>query len=65
MNILQLIARAIIRRSFHLSVWTLEQFYDIALYEQKTRQLQKLPPGTLGKEIANCLQKNGLRLVPN
>lgn len=65
MNIFQCIARFIIRKSFHLSVWTIEQFHDIALYEQKARQLQSLPEGTLGKDIANCLEKNDLRLVPN
>ena len=65
MNIFQFLARAIIRRSFHLSVWTIEQFHDIALYEQKTKELKTLPEGTLGKDIADCLEKNGLRLVPN
>ena len=65
MNILQNIARTIIKKSFHLSVWTIEQFHDIAIYEQKAKKLQTLPDGTLGKEIANCLEKNGLRLVPN
>jgi hypothetical protein len=65
MNTFQHIARAIIKKSFHLSVWTIEQFHDIALYEQKARQLQELPDGTLGRDIANCLEKNGLRLVPN
>jgi hypothetical protein len=64
MNIFQFIARAIIRKSFHLSVWTIEQFHDIALYEQKTKELKALPDGTLGKDIVNCLEKNGLRLVP-
>ena len=39
MNILQLIAKNIIKKSFHLSVWTIEQFYDIAIYEQKVREL--------------------------
>ncbi len=65
MNIFQNIARTIIKKSFHLSVWTIEQFHDTAVYEQKARQLQKLPDGTLGKDIANCLEKNNLRLVPN
>ncbi len=64
MNIFQQLARAIIKRSFHSSVWTIEQFYDIALYEQKARKLRELPDGTLGKDIADCLEKNGLRLVP-
>jgi len=65
MNIFQIIARTIIKKSFHLSVWTIEQFHDMAIYEQKARQLQELPEGTLGKDIANCLEKNNLRLVPN
>ncbi|MEJ8818469.1 hypothetical protein [Lacibacter sp. H407] len=65
MNILQIIARTIIKKSFHLSVWTIEQFHDIAIYEQKARELQELPDGTLGKDIADCLEKNKLRLVAN
>lgn len=65
MNILQRLSRTIIKKSFHLSVWAIEKFYDIALYEQKVKQLNELPDDTLGKDIANCLEKNGLRLVPN
>ncbi|RQO30862.1 hypothetical protein DBR32_09095 [Taibaiella sp. KBW10] len=65
MNLLQQTARTIIRKSFHLSVWTIEQFYDIAIYEQKARQLQTLPEGTLGRDIGDCLAKNDLHLVPN
>lgn len=65
MNVLQIIARGIIKKSFNLSVWTIEQFNDIAEYDQKTEELSKLPEGTLGKDIANCLQENKLRLVPN
>ena len=65
MNIFQHLARTIIKKSFRLSVWTIEQFHDIAIYEQKTRELQELPDGTLGKDIAACLEKNNLRLVPN
>jgi hypothetical protein len=64
MNIFQIIARTIIKKSFHLSVWTIEQFHDIADYEIKARQLHELPDGTLGKDIANCLETNNLRLVP-
>jgi hypothetical protein len=65
MHIFQLLARKIIKHSFHLSVWTIEQFHEIALYEKKARQLQELPEGTLGRDIADCLARNGLRLVPN
>ena len=65
MNFLQHFARKIIKKSFHFSVWTIEQFHDISFYEQKAKQLHDLPDGTLGKDIANCLEKNNLRLVPN
>lgn len=64
MNILQIVARGIIKKSFNLSVWTIEQFHDIAEYEVKTSELRKLPDGTLGKDIANCLEEYKLRLVP-
>lgn len=64
MNILQIIARKIIKKSFHLSVSTIERFHVMAVYEEKARELQELPEGTLGKDIANCLEKNNLRLVP-
>lgn len=30
----------------------------------KAAQLEKMPDGTLGKEIADCLERHGLRLVP-
>ena len=65
MNIFQNLARTIIKKSFQLSVWTIGQLNDIAIYEQKTRELKELPEGTLGKDIANCLEKNNLKLVPN
>ncbi len=65
MNIFQTIARTIIKKSFNLSIWTIEQFNDIDIYEQKARCLQDLPEGTLGKDIATCLERNNLRLVPN
>lgn len=65
MNIFQIISRTIIKQSFHLSVWIIECFYNVAIYEQKATQLRQLPDGTLGKDIANCLDKNNLRLVPN
>lgn len=38
MNVFQVIARNIIRKSFRLSVWTIEQFYDIVIYEEKASQ---------------------------
>lgn len=65
MNILEIISRGIIKKSFNLSVWAIEQFHNIDFYEQKTSELKKLPEGTLGKDIANCLEENKLRLVPN
>jgi hypothetical protein len=65
MNVFQKLARSIIENSFYLSVWSIEQFHNVALYEKQVKLLQQLPEGTLGKDISNCLEKEGLRLVPN
>ncbi|MET0637944.1 MAG: hypothetical protein ABWZ25_18070 [Chitinophagaceae bacterium] len=64
MNIFQWIARATIKRSFKTSVWTIEKFYDVAVYEAKSEKLSQLPEGSLGRDIADCLEAHGLRLVP-
>jgi hypothetical protein len=65
MNIFRLISRSIIKRSFNLSVWAIEQFYDMTPYDQKVGELRKLAEGTLGCDIAQCLDDNNLRLVPH
>lgn len=54
----------IIRRSFKLSVWLIERFHDMKLYDEQLEELRKLKKGTLGREIADCLDKHSLRLVP-
>jgi hypothetical protein len=55
----------IIRLSFRFSVWLIERFHNMKLYEEQLEQLRKLEKGTLGREIADCLDKHGLRLVPH
>lgn len=64
MNILQKIARKIIKQSFDLSVSTIEFFSKMEPYKQKVSELRKLENGTLGKEIAECLDNHNLTLVP-
>ncbi|MFC0605844.1 hypothetical protein [Winogradskyella pulchriflava] len=64
MNILQKIARKIIKQSFDLSVSTIEFFSKMEPYEQKVSELRNLEKGTLGKEIAECLDKHNLTLIP-
>ncbi len=64
MNTFQKLARAIIEKSFHLSVWAIEQFHDMSHFDNKAEKLRELPDGKLGKDIANCLEKCNLRLVP-
>jgi len=54
----------IITLSFHLSVWIIERFSNIRKYQKKVDKLDELEEGTLGKDIAECLLKNKLRLVP-
>ncbi|MDI9310084.1 MAG: hypothetical protein QM535_07705 [Limnohabitans sp.] len=65
MNLLQKIARQIIKKSFNFSVWTIEQFHDKNYYADKVNELRKYPIGTLGYDIAKCLDENKLGLVPN
>lgn len=64
MNVLQKIARNIIKQSFDLAVSTIEFFSKMELYRQKVSELRKLENGTLGKQIADCLDNNNLTLVP-
>ena len=58
------IPEKIIKASFHLSVLTIEQFHDMKVYEDKVNALRDFAAGTLGKDVAGCLDKNNLKLVP-
>ncbi|WP_310993160.1 hypothetical protein [Aequorivita marina] len=64
MNILQKTSRRIIKVSFDASVLTIEYFSKMDRYHQQVDKLRKLKNGTLGKEIANCLDDHKLTLVP-
>lgn len=55
----------IIRLSFKFSVWLIEKFHDMKLYDEQLEQLRQLEAGTLGREIADCLDNHSLRLVPH
>lgn len=65
MAILKVITRIIIKKSFNFSVWTIEKFNDMTPYNTQVDELRKLPEGTLGRDIARCLDDNKLRLVPH
>ncbi|TGE24018.1 hypothetical protein E5K00_02040 [Hymenobacter aquaticus] len=54
----------VIRKAFFLSVWCLEQCSAMTPYHQKIAALNKLPEGTVGKELATCLLARNLTLVP-
>ena len=58
------IPEIIIKLAFHLSVWVIERVHTIKLIYQQVDELRKLEKGTLGKEVADCLGKHTLRLVP-
>ena len=64
MNILQKIARRLIKVSFDISVSTIEYFSKMDKYNLQVHELRKLENGTLGKEIANCLDDHNLTLIP-
>ena len=59
------LSEKIIEKSFYLSVWIIERFFDTNGLKDKVEELEKLEEGTLGKEIAKCLKENNLNLVPN
>ena len=63
MNFLNFVSNSIIEKSFNTSVWIIRQFNDKKVLNKKLNELRCLPNGTLGKEIANCLDKNNLDLV--
>ena len=64
MNILQKTARRIIKLSFDFSVLLIERFSNMSPYREKVTALRSFENGTLGKEIANCLDSRDLTLVP-
>lgn len=65
MNILQKMARKIIESSFNFSVYIIQRFYLMDTYANKIENLRQYPIGTLGNDIAKCLDENKLTLVPN
>lgn len=65
MKISKSLSEIIIKKSFDLSVALIEKFNDISNCENKVQDLRKLQNGTIGKEIANCLDENKLNLIPN
>ncbi|UOQ71341.1 hypothetical protein [Hymenobacter cellulosilyticus] len=50
--------------AFFLSVWCLEQGRDMTRYHQQVQALGQLPPGTVGRELAQGLLARRLTLVP-
>ncbi len=64
MNCIQKTARKIIKCSFNFSVWIIEQFHDMEYYNNKVEKLRQYPKGTLGYDIAKCLDDHRLSLVP-
>lgn len=64
MNSFQKLARKIIKKAFDLSVKTIERFSHMEPYHKKVADLRTLERGTLGNEIAQCLDAHRLSLVP-
>lgn len=58
------ISNWIIKKSFNLAVSIIESLSDMKPYREKIDYLQSLPPETLGKDIANCLNQYNLNLIP-
>lgn len=65
MKVSKSLSEIIIKKSFDFSVYVIETFNDISNCENKVEELRKLPIGTIGREIANCLDEKKLNLIPN
>lgn len=64
MNLFQKLSRGLIKLSFDFSVSTIERFSKMQKYQEQVDELRQLENGTLGREIANCLDEHNLTLVP-
>lgn len=64
MNVLKKVARQIIKKSFNISVWTIEQFHDMKTKSEELEKLRQYPIGSLGHDISKCLDDNKLAFVP-
>lgn len=53
----------IIKKAFNFSVWLIERCNKMQPLFEKADSLKNLPEGTLGRDIANCLDDNKLNLV--
>jgi len=64
MNVFQKLARRIIESAFELSVAAIGFFNDMSRFRRKVDTLRRCAAGSLGKEIADILDREGLTLVP-
>lgn len=64
MHFAQKLSRKIIKHSFNLAVKTIESFHDMKPSREKVKTLRALESGTLGREIADCLDAHNLSLIP-
>ena len=64
MHIFQKLARRIIESAFELSVATIGFFNDMSRFRRKVDTLRRCAAGSVGKEIADILDRRGLTLVP-
>lgn len=58
------LAEQVIRKAFFLSIWCIERVHNMTPYHQKVTALSQLPAGSVGKELADCLLRRNLTLVP-
>jgi hypothetical protein len=65
MHSLQRPSHWFIRTLFHLVVRIICFFYNMKPYEEKVAAWRNFPEGTVGRDIARCLDDNKLRLVPH
>ncbi|WP_421752843.1 hypothetical protein [Croceimicrobium sp.] len=64
MNIRRRLAESIIEKSFKTSVAFIAHVHNMQEYYDQAVQLRLMPDGSLGKEVAKCLDEHQLSLIP-
>ncbi|RYY36287.1 MAG: hypothetical protein EOP46_07050 [Sphingobacteriaceae bacterium] len=54
----------IIKISFNFSVWLIRNLFSTKVTDTQLEALRQMEAGTLGKDIADCLDKHGIKMVP-
>ncbi|RVU02035.1 hypothetical protein EOD41_08785 [Mucilaginibacter limnophilus] len=58
------LSELIIKTSFNFSVWLIRSCFNTKICDDQHDDLRRMDIGTLGRDIADCLDKHGIKMVP-